>query len=96
MVKAITMKELSQLKEPSIIDVREVGEYNEGHIPGAIHLPLSQIQQQYKQLDKEQAYFVVCRSGGRSLKATQFLTRQGYDVTNVEGGMLAYNGPLEN
>lgn len=78
-----------------ILDVREVDEFQNGHIPGAINLPLSELAQTYHQLDKEQPYFVICRSGARSANASEFLGNQGYDVTNVMGGMSAWRGAVE-
>ncbi|MBM7540333.1 rhodanese-like domain-containing protein [Amphibacillus cookii] len=78
-----------------VIDVREPFEVAEGTIPGAINIPLGQLPQQVNTLNKEQHYYVVCRSGARSLNAVAFLNEHGYDATNVEGGMLMWNGPVE-
>lgn len=52
-------------------------------------LPLSELLDRYTELDKAQPYYVICRSGKRSARACQFLEEQGYDVTNVQGGMNA-------
>lgn len=86
---------LKEGKNPSIIDVREVGEVAEGKIPGAINIPLGLIEFRMNELDKSQEYIMVCRSGGRSGQATQFLTNQGYNVINMDGGMLSWEGETE-
>ena len=47
------------------------------------------------ELDKSKEYIMVCRSGGRSGQATMFLESQGYNVINMNGGMLAWEGEVE-
>ena len=98
-MKEITMKELAEkLKDGekvSIIDVREDDEVAQGKIPGALHIPLGQITELLDEIDKDQHHFMVCRSGGRSGKACAILKEQGYDVTNVAGGMLDWKDDVE-
>ncbi len=96
-MKSIRMTDFTQLPLTTlhILDVREVIEYKLGHIPGAQNLPLSGLQTSYTRLDPTISYYVICRSGKRSGRAAQFLASQGYTVTNVEGGMLAWNGPIQ-
>lgn len=77
-----------------IIDVREVNEFSAelGHIPGAELVPLGTIEHVAKDWDKKQPLIMVCRSGGRSGRATQALKAMGFEeVVNMQGGMLAYN-----
>lgn len=72
-----------------VIDVRSQMEYNSGHIPGSRLLPLDEINQWYDDLDKDKTYLFVCRSGGRSSMACQFLQNNGYtNVINLMGGMI--------
>lgn len=78
-----------------LIDVREVAEVEAGHIPGVTHIPLGLLEFRMHELDKKKPYIMVCRSGGRSGQATAFLESQGYDVTNLTGGMLEWNGQLK-
>lgn len=78
-----------------LIDVREVAEVEAGHIPGVTRIPLRLLEFRMHELDKKIPYIMVCRSGGRSGQATAFLESQGYDVTNMTGGMLEWNGQLK-
>lgn len=79
----------------NIVDVREDNEVEEGMIPGAIHIPLGQIPERANELDSSKEYILVCRGGVRSEKACQYLESQGFQVVNLEGGMMAYDGELE-
>ena len=70
-----------------ILDVREVDEFQAGHIEGALNAPLSTLENGYEQLDVSKRYYVICQGGMRSERACQFLETKGFDVVNVEGGM---------
>ena len=74
-----------------VLDVREQEEYDALHLDGVALLPLSVLAERYAELDKDQAYYVICKSGRRSARACQFLEEAGYDVTNVQGGMDAFD-----
>ena len=76
----------------TILDVREIHEYEAGHIPSAENFPLSTLGTDFSKLDKDQKYYVICQAGGRSAKAYDFLDAQGFDVINVEGGMNNWPG----
>lgn len=84
-----------------LVDVREVYEFNDGRMPGAINIPLSQFVQRYKEIPQGKTVLLVCRSGGRSFQAGQFLVaqREEYEeVVNLDGGMLdwiAEGNPIE-
>ena len=78
-----------QAGEIKVVDVREQEEYDARHLDGVTLLPLSVLAERYSELDKNQPYHVICRSGKRSARACQFLEEEGYDVTNVQGGMNA-------
>ncbi len=79
----------------TILDVREPDEWASGHIPGAKHIPLGEIEARHGELDKEGETVVVCRSGGRSSIACEFLAAMGYNVINMPGGMSAWQGDIE-
>lgn len=78
-----------------IIDVRETTETILGKIPGAVNIPLGLLAFRQQDLDKKKEYITVCRSGGRSGQAAEFLLKQGFMVKNMNGGMLAWEGKLE-
>ncbi|WP_347862052.1 rhodanese-like domain-containing protein [Salimicrobium sp. PL1-032A] len=95
-MKTIQAKEVeTKYNDLNVIDVREADEVAEGKIPGAIHIPLGVLEYRMNELDKKTPYVMVCRSGGRSSQATRFLQDQGYDVTNMEGGMMSYDGDTD-
>ena len=91
-MKEISFDEFYQLyqnEQLSLVDVREVEEFEALHLEGARNFPLSQLANTYEQLDKDNLYYVICKSGMRSARACQFLEEQGYEVINVQGGMDA-------
>ena len=98
-MKEITPKEIQKLleegKKLNIIDVREVDEVATGKIPSAVNIPLGFIESQMNELNKETEYIMVCRSGGRSGRAAQFLENEGFQVVNMSGGMLDWEGKVE-
>ena len=92
-MKEIAFDEFYQLyqnEQLSLVDVREVDEFETLHLEGVQNLPLSQLADIYDQLDKDLLYYVICKSGMKSARACQFLAEKGYDVINVEGGMTAF------
>jgi len=98
-MKQMTVKEVETLlnegKKLNIIDVREVDEVAVGKIPGVLNMPLGLVEFRMHELDKSKEYIIVCRSGGRSGRATQFLESYGFNVINMTGGMLAWEGKVE-
>jgi rhodanese-related sulfurtransferase len=81
---------------PVLVDVREPYEFAEGHVPGAVNIPLASLGGRLKELDPTAETIVICRSGHRSATAAKLLKRAGFtDVHNVRGGTMAWRGPLE-
>lgn len=76
-----------------VIDVREPGEWERGHIEGAIHIPLAQLERRLDEVPTGPV-LTICRSGNRSLVAADLLVRRGRDVRSVEGGMAAWNAQV--
>ena len=72
-----------------LLDVREDDEWQAGHAPGALHVPLGQVTTRLDELPEGELH-VVCRSGGRSQQAAAWLSRNGFDAVNVAGGMQAW------
>jgi len=98
-MKTITPDEVAILLKKGealdIIDVRETTEVATGKISGAVNIPLGLLEFRKQDLDKTKEYIIVCHSGGRSGQAAQFLIEQGFQIKNMEGGMLAWQGKLE-
>ncbi|WP_077622970.1 rhodanese-like domain-containing protein [Sediminibacillus massiliensis] len=98
-MKEITTSDLARKmnagEKVSIIDVREDEEVAQGIIPGARHIKLGELPDRLDEIDKSEHHFIVCRSGGRSGNACAYLITQGYDVTNMAGGMLDWKDELE-
>lgn len=96
-MKEINAEEFYQVwqEQPlAVLDVREVEEFVEGHVPDSRNFPLSQLENQYQNLDKEKEYHVICHSGKRSERASGFLADKGYRVVNVQGGVTGFSGQL--
>lgn len=75
----------------AILDVREDVEWEHGHIDGAVHIPLMDLPHRLDEVPSGQV-LVVCKVGGRSGQAVGYLSQQGMDVVNLDGGMLDWAG----
>lgn len=74
----------------TVIDVREVDEYLDAHVPGVRLVPLGTLPDELDALPRDERLFVICRSGARSLRAADFLLANGYDAVSVAGGTMAW------
>jgi rhodanese-related sulfurtransferase len=98
-LEQITVDEAIAL-DPSatvLLDVREGWEWEAGHAPSAIHIPLGELAGRIGELPTDETVFVICHSGGRSLTATALLHSSGRAAVNVVGGMMAWEragGPV--
>jgi rhodanese-related sulfurtransferase len=96
-VELISPKEASAMstgKGAVIVDVRENSEWNEQHIPGAIHIPLAHLNSRLSELKqyKDGPVITQCRSGIRSAQAMEILKSAGFTkVYNMDGGIIAWD-----
>lgn len=74
-----------------LLDVREDDEWQAGHAPGAVHLPMMEIPARMTEVPQDREVVVVCRVGGRSGQVVGYLMQQGFgNVTNLDGGMMSW------
>ncbi|SNR28405.1 Rhodanese-related sulfurtransferase [Haloechinothrix alba] len=77
-----------------LLDVRESDEWQAGHAPEAVHIPLRDVPVRMDELADqvdERPVYVVCRTGGRSAQATAYLNAHGYEAVNIAGGMKSWH-----
>ncbi len=77
------------------LDIREQDEWDRGHAPGAVHIPMSELPARVDELapflERDETVVVACRSGGRVARTLPWLEQQGYEVANLDGGMRAWH-----
>lgn len=81
-----------------LLDVREDDEWEQGHVRGALHIPLDDVPAQLEEIDLDADLLVICRTSGRSFRLAQYLAMRGIDGTVVSGGMVAWEAagkPIE-
>ncbi len=92
-VKDLTVDELARnLDNYVVVDVREPYELRSGIVPGAINIPIGQLQGRASELDRSKPHAIICASGNRSASAASWLSQQGLEVANVVGGMSLWMG----
>ena len=98
-VQEISVEEAMQAwqqKTAVFIDVRTPEEYKAGHVPGAILIPLAELEQRLGEIPREPLVLLICRSGNRSGQANLILQQHGYcNTRSVSGGMNAWRGAIE-
>ena len=92
--KVINVNDMDDLiGKVELIDIREPYEYQSGTLRTARNIPMNNLlTSPEKYLIKDKTYYIMCQSGGRSGRTTKELTKQGFDVINVAGGMGSYVG----
>ncbi len=102
MYQQITQEEAKKIMDSGedivILDVREQDEFDEGHIPGAILIPYTEIENKAEKIipDKDKQILVYCRSGRRSKIASESLVNLGYTNVKEFGGIIDWTWALEN
>ncbi|MCA9934469.1 MAG: rhodanese-like domain-containing protein [Ardenticatenaceae bacterium] len=81
---------LQNANPPLIVDVRQLVETKDGIVAGAIVIPLTEFGERYAELPPEQQILTICRSSHRSPLAARRLLKAGYQVLDVQGGMIAW------
>jgi len=90
-IKQLSARELDQKKGMAILDVRTNKEYEQGHIPGSVHVQLSEIGDKVKKLKKDKELVVYCQNGSRGVWAIKRLMGMGYkNLYNLKGGYNAW------
>lgn len=91
-MKTITIEELLQLDQDTItvLDVRPADAYTRGSVPGAVSIPLAEVEERMEELPKEKPVYVLCHTGEWSVDAVYELEAAGYDAVNIEGGYRSF------
>ncbi len=84
-------KEMIDRGEVFILDVRTREEYNESHIIGSTLIPVQELDIRFKELPLDKKILVYCRTGGRSVTASEILVKNGFDqIYNMQGGITGW------
>ena len=96
-VDAKEFAEAISAPQMQIVDARTPQEFREGHIPGAVNIDINNKDfiRHAESLDKTRPVAVYCRSGRRSKIAAKTLTVNGFDVTELDGGIITWEGEIE-
>lgn len=82
---------VAEVTDQYVLDVREDDEWAAGHMPGAVHIPMSGLLARVAEVPKDRDVVVVCKVGARSAQVTAYLRQQGWsNVANLEGGVAAW------
>ncbi|OLT36317.1 sulfurtransferase [Actinomadura sp. CNU-125] len=88
-VPAVPATEVPQ--DAYLLDVREQDEWDAGHAPEAVHIPMGRLSDRAAEIPRDREVFVICRSGARSAQVTVALNQAGWLAKNVDGGMKAWS-----
>lgn len=94
-MKSVSPAELNEIlnnkkEDICLVDVREVFEFEEGHIEGAINIPTGKIMENIEELKKKDKVYFICLTGSRSAMVTGLVESYGIDAIDVSGGMMVW------
>ena len=75
----------------TMLDVREPVEWEQAHVPGAVHIPLGELPTRLDELPGAAQLLVVCAVGARSARAVAYLLQHGHDAVNLDGGLMEWH-----
>lgn len=97
LVKQFHWDDISTLPSKStLLDVRTAQEYQEGHISGAVSIPLSDLRERLNELDRTAPVYVYCHSGVRSYIASRILVQNGFTCAHLSGGYRFYQSIVQD
>jgi rhodanese-related sulfurtransferase len=90
--KEISRAEAREMLEngAQLVDVRADHEWEAGHLPGAVHIPLDELSERAAEIDKDRPVILYCRGGNRSAMATTALAEAGYDAAKLSEGAVGW------
>lgn len=90
-MNSISVKDLKNVNNALLIDIRDSHKYIDGHIMGSKNIPFEKLMiYPYKYLNKDNKYYIYCQKGHKSKNVCTLLSNQGYNVINVNGGYEAW------
>lgn len=98
-IKNLSVADVKSLDDVAFVDVREIDEWTEGHIEGALHVPLSALMENPSMFKRPDAVHCVlyCKGGVRSMKAAEILTAYGEgELINMDGGYMSWSQAQES
>jgi phage shock protein E len=86
-----TVASLKDREDVLVLDVRELNEYEAGHIPGVTLIPMGEVANRLNEIPTDQTVIVTCRTGNRSGQVADFLRQNGYtNIHNMAGGIVEW------
>ena len=90
------MDKIFKDKSAVLLDVRTIGEFNRGHINGFKNIPVDELRERIKEVEKEKPVYLICQSGLRSYIASRILEGNGYETYNFSGGFRFYDAVVND